>query len=218
MSYNPRQARGLDGKWIARTGLSAIEGTRPKRKKKAKPGYRVTPSNSGKGRGSGIKGLTKNTVPYARVNKRSSTIGVNTGTIIPGTKKRVVAGGYVKFESINRQTKVDVLGKRVSGRIAPTGSRRGKIAGWAKKNVKIKNPALRVALPHGAEARLSTSRRSGKTVVVRRGQHKVSVKRSRAGVQRYDKRMATIAGRKAKSKASRKKSRPQRRRARKKSR
>ena len=144
------------------------------------------------------------------MNKRGSTAGVNAGTIIPGTHKRIVVGGYARVESINKHTAVD---KAIAGRKAkliPVGSRRHKVAGKAHSFMKThgltKNPALRGNIG-GSQVRLGTSRAGGPTIIVRRGSHKTMQSKSKTGVRKYDRRMATIAGRKAS------KPRPQRRKA-----
>ena len=168
---------------------------------------------NGVGRGTGLSGLRKNTIPYARINKRASTVGVNAGTIIPGTRKRIVIGGYGRVESINRHTAVD---KAIAGRKAklmPAGSRRARLAPKAGKFLKRhglmpRNPATRVNIG-GSQTRLGTSRKGGPTIIVRRGSHRVSQNKSKIGVRSYDKRMGTIAGHKAKTKVAR----PQRRKA-----
>jgi hypothetical protein len=165
---------------------------------------------TGVGRGTGIKGLRKNTIPYARVNKRSSTVGVNAGTIIPGTKKRIVVGGYGKIESINKHTAVDSAIAGRKAKLFPTGTRRRKAAsrthGFLKHHGVLKNPATRLNVS-GSQVRLGTSRVAGPTVIVRRGGHKTAQPISKKGVQKYNSRMSVIAGKKAK------KPRPQRRRA-----
>ena len=58
-------------------------------------------SSSPAKRGVGVAGLQRNTVPYARINKRSGTVGVNSGTVIPFTGKRIAVGGYIRLENIN---------------------------------------------------------------------------------------------------------------------
>lgn len=196
-----------------KAGAIAVSSTRRRIKaagKKHIPASVTTPHARRAGRGVGISGLRRNTIPYARVNKRSSTIGVNAGTIIPGTSKRIVVGGYGRIESTNKHTAVD---KAIAGRkakVIPVGSRRHKVAGKAHSFLSAhgltKNPALRGNIA-GSQARLGTSRKGGPTVIVRRGSHRTMQSKSRAGIQRYDRRMATIAGRKAS------KPRPQRRKA-----
>ena len=160
----------------------------------------------GPGRGSGLSGLKRNAIPYARVNARSSTIGINAGTVIPGTGKRIVLGGYGKIESTRKHTAID---KAVAGRKAKVlrpGSPQHKVVSYLRKQGHLKNPALRANVA-GSQVRLGTSRHAGPTVIIRRGSHSTSKAKSRSGVQKYDKRMSTIAGHKAK------KPRPQRRNA-----
>lgn len=196
-----------------KAGAIAVSSTRKRIKKAVSPRIPAsvtTPHARRAGRGVGISGLKRNTIPYARVNKRSSTVGVNAGTIIPGTNKRIVVGGYGRIESTSKHTSID---KAVAGRKAkliPIGSRRHKAAGKAHSFLSAhgltKNPALRGNIS-GSQVRLGTSRKGGPTVIVRRGSHRTMQSKSRAGIRKYDRRMATIAGRKAS------KPRPQRRKA-----
>jgi hypothetical protein len=156
-------------------------------------------------RGTGLSGLKRNTVPYARANVRGTTVGVNAGTIIPGTSKRIVLGGYGRIETARKQTRIEssIAGKKA--KMIPTGSKRAKAYNLARRHRLIPSkPATRINIA-GSQARLGTSRKGGPTVIVRRGGHKVSTAASKKGIQRYDKRMSTIAGKKVK------KPRPQRR-------
>ena len=155
-------------------------------------------------RGVGVAGLKKNTIPYARVNKRSQTVGVNAGTIIPFTKKRIAFGGYVRLENTGRKGAIDRALSKAGNSVAPRGTTRGKVRNYLATSVEIKNPAIRAAIPHG-EVRLGTSRGAGPTFIVRRRKHGAPFKKSRAGVRKYDTRMRAIAGKKTK------KPRPQRR-------
>ena len=196
-----------------KAGAIAVSSARRRIKKVARKHIptsfgKTTPRN--KSRGSGLSGLKRNAIPYARVNNRGSTVGINAGTLIPGTKKRIVVGGYAKVETTRAHTAVD---KAIAGRKAkliPLGSRRAKVAGRAhsflSQHGALKNPALRAQVA-GSQVRLGTSRKGGPTLIVRRGSHRTPGTKSRAGVQKYDRRMSTIAGHKAK------KPRPQRRKA-----
>ena len=136
-------------------------------------------------RGEGFTGLKKNFIPYVRVNKRSQTIGYNTGTIVTGSNSRVVYGSYVRRENINKKNGVDKRIQEFMGTVAPKNTRRGKARAYVKKNVVITNPAVRAKV-RGGEVRLSTSRGAGPTIVVRRGRHKVSEQASRKAIKRYD--------------------------------
>lgn len=136
-------------------------------------------------RGIGLAGLKKNTIPYVRVNKRSQTTGFNAGTIIPGTHKRIVIGGYSRIENTNRANAFDAMMVGLTNKVTPKNSRRGKIFGFFKQNVKVSKPAVRASLG-GAEARLSTSRGAGTTLVIRRGRHKISQVASSRAINRYD--------------------------------
>lgn len=154
-------------------------------------------------RGQGISGLKKNTVPYARVNKRSSTVGVNAGTVIPGTSKRVVLGAYARLESTSKETSVDKALARASGPIGR--NRYARLA--AKKAGKVvsrRTAGIRKRAGRG-EVRLGTSRGAGPTVIYRLGNHKTPQPKSVAGVRRYQNRVTQLQSRKVK------KPRPQRR-------
>lgn len=154
-------------------------------------------------RGQGVAGLRRNVTPYARINKSSSTIGVNTGTVIPFTKKRIAFGGYFRVENTNKRTAVDRFISKGANAIAPRGSTLGNVRQWAGKNVHIDNPAIRANIG-GAQVRLGTSRRAGPTLIIRKGKHQARFTKSKSGIKRYNKRMRTIT--------PKKKSRRQRRR------
>jgi hypothetical protein len=211
MSYSPLQARDRHGRWIAKGGNRAFKIA----SKSVGAGTRVAaPKKRGGSQGrstrpTGFKGLKRSTIPYARVNKRSQTVGVNAGTIIPGTKKRIVGGAYLRVESTTRHTTADrVAGKAVKS-VFPKGTRRGKAAGFLRKNLSVNNPAIRGTTPKGNSIRLGTSRGAGPTVIVRRGRHKTSQSKSVAGVQRYNNRIAAVKGKRIGAK----KGRPARRKA-----
>jgi hypothetical protein len=159
-------------------------------------------------RGVGFAGLKKNFTPYVRVNKRSQTVGFNTGTIWRGTNRRVVYGVYKRIETVNKKNNpVDIRVNKVMSKIAPGGTARGRARSYVKNNVVITNPALRANIGTGAELRVATSRRAGPTVVVRRGRHNKSPNASRKAIKRYDTQMRKIKARKQP------KPRPQRRNA-----
>lgn len=155
-----------------------------------------------KNRPAGVSGLRKTTTPYVRVNKRSQTAGVNAGTIIPGTGKRVAFGGYIRVESTTRKTSTDRAISRALASVAPKGSKRGKTADYLRKNTKINTPGIRVSTGK-AQVRLGTSRGAGPTVVVRRGKHKTPQTASQKGIISYEKRMRKIQEKKRKPRAQR---------------
>lgn len=166
-------------------------------------------ASGGAGIVAAIHGATgKNSIPYARVNKRSQTFGNNTGTKIPGTGKRIVTGSYIRIENIKRQTAVDRFVAKGVTKVLPPSSRGGKALGVIKRNVSVQNPAVRAKIG-GAQVRLGTSRGSGPTVIVRGGKHKTAQPKSKKGVQAYDANARKIAG----AKAAGIKHRPQRRKA-----
>jgi hypothetical protein len=158
-------------------------------------------------RGVGLAGLKQNFTPYIRVNKNSQTVGFNSGTIRKSGRSRVVYGVYRRVEAVDKKNNpVDKTFRAISNQLAPKNTRRGKARAYVKKNVVITNPALRVAVGSG-EARLSTSRRAGPTIVVRKGSHNKSLSASRKSIKRYDTQMRKVKARKQS------KPRPQRRNA-----
>lgn len=180
---------------------AALAKARKSRRRNSKRLYSSNPIT----RGQGKNGLIKNTVPYLRANKRSQTGGFNAGTILPGTGKRIVLGGYVRVENVNRKGAIDKALAKAGNAVAPYGTSRGKVRKYFKNNVQITNPAIRANVGKH-QVRLSTSRGAGPTITLRRGKHKTPLTKTRAGVKRYDQRMRAIAGTKV--------SRPQRRRKR----
>ncbi len=140
---------------------------------------------SRKNRGQGRKGFKANFIPYARVNKRSQTIGYNAGTYIPGTNKRIVTGQYVRLENATKNNAIDRAFAHATKAVLPHGTRRRRVRDYLKKNVFITNPAVRAAIG-GAEVRLGTSRGAGPTIILRRGRHKTSETASRKAIKRYD--------------------------------
>ena len=136
-------------------------------------------------RGTGLSGLKKNTIPYVRVNKRSQTTGFNAGTIIPGTGKRIVIGGYSRIENTHRHNALDGMVDGFVSKIAPRGSKARKVMDYLTKNVNVTSPAVRARLGK-AEVRLGTSRGAGPTIIVRRGRHKISQRGSMTAIKRYD--------------------------------
>lgn len=171
---------------------AALDKARKARKRKSKRLYSSNPIT----RGQGKSGFQKNFVPYLRVNKRSQTAGFNAGSIFPGTGKRLVVGSYVRVENTNRKGAIDKALAKAGNKTMPYGTSRGKVRKYFKENVTITNPTIRANVGKH-QARLSTSRGAGPTITLRRGKHKTPLAKSRAGVKRYDKRMRSIAGKKA---------------------
>lgn len=159
----------------------------------------------------GLGGLKNNFIPYTRVNKNSQTAGFNAGSIVPGTRKRVVIGAYVRVERTSRSGGlVDrAIGKITHSKlIAPAGTRRGRAREYLSGNVTVTNPAVRFNAPNkNVQVRLGSSRLAGPTVIVRRGKHKTPLVKSKSGIKKYDSRMKTIK----KTRAKNKRRRPQRR-------
>jgi len=160
----------------------AVRSANAKNKRKAKAGSsRRLYSSNPITRGQGISGAKKNFIPYARVNQRSQTAGFNVGTIIPGTGKRVVSGGYIRLENVK---KGGVITNALNSHV-PKGSLLGKGRKYFNENVTVTKPALRADVG-GSQVRLGTSRSGGATVTVRRGRHKVPAKNSRKGMKEFD--------------------------------
>ena len=209
MAYNPHQLRGPDGRWISTGARKVSRRAKSKANKKAYAGrrakrnrkpIRIDRAASRQDRGVGIGGLRKNFIPYARISRRSATIGANTGTFIPGTDKRIVFGNYARIENV-RRTKGESALSKFAQRIAPKGTKRAAVAEHIRKNAKVSNPAIRYSTPgtgsrEGVQARLGTSRKAGPTLIVRRGSHKRTRGQSKAGIAQYDQRMRSISGKK----------------------
>lgn len=195
MAYSPLQARDRKGRWVAKAGNAAFRGGA---KALVGTGTKARPSSSTrtvKGRGSGVKGFKANFVPYARVNKRSQTVGFNAGSVV-SRRKRVVAGAYIRVESTTHHTTADKIAGKAANKVLPTHTKRGRAARAFKRNFSVNNPALR-ATHRNVEGRLSTSRGAGPTIVIRRGKHKTPQAKSAAGIKKYDTRMRAISGKKA---------------------
>lgn len=202
MAYSPLQARGRNGRWIAKGGNKLFKTASKRTGSKKKTTSKSTSRSKGKStaRNSGV-------IPYARINKRSQTVGANAGAKIPYTNKRVVGGAYLRVESTTKHTTADKVYGKVSSKVFPTGSRRGKAQAAFKKNFSVNNPAIRGTTKSGNQIRLGTSRGAGPTLIVRKGSHRTAQPSSMAGVQKYDNSMRSIAGKRAT------KPRPQRRKA-----
>jgi hypothetical protein len=170
---------------------AALAKARRARKRKSKRLYGSNPVT----RGVGKHGFTKNTVPYLRANKRSQTAGFNTGSILPGTGKRLVFGGYVRVENTNRKGAIDKALAKAGNKAMPYGTTRGKVRKYFKENVTITNPTIRANVGRH-QARLGSSRGAGPTIILRRGKHKTPLTQTRKGVKKYDTRMRAIAGKK----------------------
>lgn len=154
-------------------------------------------------RGTGVKGIKKNSIPYARINKNSQTVGLNSGTIIPGTGKRIAFGGYLRLENTNRKKNpIDRATRSIANALAPKGTRAGKVREYFNKNVTVTAPLLRANVG-GSQVRLGTSRRGGPTFIIRKGNHKTPKLKSQQGIRKYDKRIATISKQKKTRRARR---------------
>lgn len=162
-------------------------------RKRSRKSIKVRPRTSDPvRRGSGWEGARKNFTPHIRANKNSQTVGFNTGSIVPFTKKRIAVGAYVRVENTKRNDNVidKALGK-AHRKLAPKGTKRAAITSWAGKNVHIDSPAIRANVG-GAQVRLGTSRHSGPTIIIRRGKHKIPKSLSKTGIKKYNTDMRKI--------------------------
>jgi len=179
---------------LAKAQRAAWAANRGRKKSHAKAKRNVNRrhySSDANKRGKGVKGVKKNLTPYARINKHSQTAGVNSGTIIPGTGKRVAFGAYIRLENTNRSNALDATAKAIGKRVARKGTKPGAVRQWWNKNVTIDNPGVRADVG-GAQVRLGTSRGSGATIIVRKGSHKTYQKKSQMGIKKYNTRTRTI--------------------------
>ena len=165
------------------------------RKRRGTSNARRRYSSNASARGVGVSGFKKNAIPYARINQKSGTVGVNTGSIIPFTNKRVAIGGYFRVE--NRGRPLSSVQGKVANKLARKGTKPGAARKWFNDNVTVQSPAVRANLG-GAQVRLGSSRSAGATLIVRKGSHKTIQTKSRSGVRNYDRRMRSIAGTKVK--------------------
>ena len=82
MSYNPRQLRGPDGRWISTGARRVSRSARSKANKRAYAGrrkkrsapIRINRSASRRQRGVGVSGLKKNFIPYLSDRRRYMSI------------------------------------------------------------------------------------------------------------------------------------------------
>lgn len=210
MVFNKNQPRDSHGRWIkgpSSAGRSLVK----------KFNITTKPPPPFRRKSTGLKGFKENAVPYVRFNKRSGTIGLNTGSKVT-KNKRLAIGGYARLETIGKSTAVDRFIDRgfKNNKVFPKGSKRERSANWLRQNVHVTNPAVRATVG-GTQVRLGTSRESGPTIIVRRGAHKsrkppfkpLSQSASKKAIAKYDRRMRTIA----KEKSKKAKPRRQRRRA-----
>ena len=209
--YNPNQLRDKNGRWVSTGGRRLTRAQRSRANKKIHAQRRAVSTKiltidkaaSRQGRGVGVQGLERNLIPYARISKRSATVGANTGTFIPFTNKRVTFGGYFKFEDAKKVTDVDRIAGKAWNAIAPKGSTADLVGRHIAKHVKVDNPALRYSAPgtgsrNGVEVRLGTSRKSGPTLTIRRGTHKRTRSESISGIKKFDTQMRKVQGKRVK--------------------
>lgn len=201
MGYKPTQLRDpRTGRWMRRGASVAKAVNLEVFPQKPAPPLR-------RGRGYGWKGAKQNFRPKIRVNKRGQTVLLNTGTFV-APHHRIAVGTYARLEDTRKVTPVDRFTAKGVKKAFPKGTRRGRAYKVFRESVRFSNPAVR-AQRWGVQARLGTSRYGGPTLIVQKGAHKTPWDKSRAGVQKYDRRMKAIAGEKAKF--ARTRSRQQRR-------
>lgn len=186
---------------LRKAQLASAKARRGKRSSHTRRRYSSNPQK----RGVGLAGARKNLTPYARINQKSGTVGVNTGSFIPFTNKRIAVGGYFRIENRGGKGPVSKTQTKIANKLARQGTKPGAARKWFNDNVIVQSPAVRANVG-GAQVRLGTSRSAGSTLIVRRGSHKAIQSKSRSGVRNYDRRMRTVAGTKVR------KTRKQRRR------
>lgn len=225
MAYNPSlHPRGPDGKWIS-TGRRATRSHRPRNPTRSYVTLSTNPIR--RTRGQGWAGLRANTVPYARVNVRGQTAGINTGTLIPGTHRRVAGGAYLRLEDTRRKTAPTRFAEAKGHQWLMTRSPKTRkviravtpylhnmrVSTTKQLRWGIPNPGMHGKGVRGAEVRIGTSRRAGPTVIIRRGQTKTPAWKSAKGIQSYNRDINYITERNRRwATTSRRKARPQRRR------
>jgi len=68
----------------------------------------------------GRRGVTSKSTsafqPNIRISRRSQTLSTHAGVVIPGTNRRLVAGGYVRVENIKKRSSLvdQVVGKQAN--------------------------------------------------------------------------------------------------------
>lgn len=139
----------------------------------------------------GVGHLRTNFTPYARVNQRSLTIGANTGAGIPFSNRRVSMGSFFRIENKDRSKPLNEAISRTADRYVKPGSGAAKVRKFFGDNVRIDSPVVRGKFG-SVEARATTSRGGGPTLVVRRGKHKTPLHQTKAGVVEYDRRMRVL--------------------------
>lgn len=177
-------------------------------------------------RGVGLRGLARNTVPYARFSTSGTTVGVNAGTILPGRRRRIVVGGYARVEHVDMYKRQVAASAALNTKGAfnrawntlglnevPAAVRMRKAAKrQVPKTVSDVMAGTRVTAGP-AQVRFTSSRKYNPTITVRRGRHKVAYRTSAKGIRAYNKHFERLDRKKAM-----KKPRPQRRRQAKRSR
>ena len=213
-AFNILQPRDWRGRWITSRGVHTEKGQKVQGALGSARAYKLYAQNKSAARGAGFTGLKKNTVPYARVSTGGTTVGINAGTIIPGSGRRVVAGGYFKLESatqykrqkfasdllLTRQlTKMAVRkgigGKNGLGPIATKYMSRAERAG-VRAGPKALSDTLaghRMDIAGGkAQVRFTSTRKYNPTITIRRGRHKTSSNLSQKGTVTFNKHIEAL--------------------------
>lgn len=183
--YDPSQPRDWRGRWVTKSSRGAIL-------------YKKNPK-----RGVGIRGLKRNTVPYARFSTSGTTVGFNSGTILPGRNKRIVAGSYLRVEHVDLYGRQHIATNTLLAK--PKARKVIKLFGLEKR-VKAATKVARAKAPKkvvdalggtkvdigGAQARITSSRKYNPTITVRRGPHKVGFKKSNKGIREFNSQITTL--------------------------
>lgn len=230
--FNILQPRDWRGRWITSRGVHTnSEGKKVEGALGSARAYRLYAVNKSAARGAGFTGLKKNTVPYARISTGGTTVGVNAGTIIPGTGRRVVGGGYFKIEHVSQYKRQKVASDILLTRqLVKMGMRKGvggqnglgpvatKYMSRAEKSAMRAGPKAASDLLAGhrmdiaggkAQVRFTSTRKYNPTLTIRRGRHKVSPNLSQKGTVTFNKHIEALNRKRDRTY----KPRPQRRKA-----
>jgi hypothetical protein len=213
------QPRDWRGRWV---GSRGIHNDKAKGKKVLGPlgssrAYGLYKHKNAHKRGVGLVGLKKNTVPYARLSTAGTTVGFNAGTILPGSRRRVVFGAYgrIEHEDMYARQKIAsnvLISKSLAGTIAnrlmgggATGRRATQYMTRAQRAIIRQGPkgltevlaGKRMDVAGGrVQARFTSTRKYNPTVTVRRGRHKVSPNLSHKGSVSYARHIEVLNQRK----------------------
>lgn len=159
------------------------------------------------------KGKRVAVVPYARASLRSQTVGVNTGAPI-SPNRRISAGFYFRLERTKpnkvekaittaHRNSVNAVVKKLSPHKAVEPYVEKAVRGVVSSQIQKHIGGERRLGKGNAFGRLGTSRGGSPSIIVRKGQSKVSRPKRQAGISQYNTDMAAIQGSRAKAKVPR---------------